>query len=256
MWRLLRVDRHAIVDGRVGREDDGASAHFERADTQADGAGLRVRARKDAAAEALGRLRQAREVLQRMELRAARETQGFAEERVRGARHVGEAGPMGRGELAVERGRRVALGEEQVAVDAREVAVDLLLARDRLDAVDGGAMALGGEADPALAVDLLQLEIEVVHLVAEVGARPAGHAAANRPVVEHGDAHAGLRQQVRGRHSCDARADDAGIHLQVALERAAGDRRGGRLPEGNVPAHAPVGSKRHAGREHCTAPGK
>jgi hypothetical protein len=74
---------------------------------------------------------------------------------------------------------------EQVAVEPLEIARDRLGGGDRLDPVDGGGVALGGQACAFDAVDARDLRVEVVDRVRQVGCRPPALPAADRAVVEH-----------------------------------------------------------------------
>ena len=141
---------------------------------------LDVHAGVDLPARGQDGLGQAGEVAQRMELGLAREAQGGT--RVEGAERSArdlldfEAGAARRLELAVELVRRLSARDEQVAVHAREVAGDAALGDDRLDAVDGGGVALRGQPRPRLAVELL----EAVEVVVERAGQVRGGAARSR----------------------------------------------------------------------------
>ena len=121
-------------------------------------------------------------------------------------------------ELALEGLAPIAFGEEQVAVEAREVAVDALLAHDGLDAVDRRGVAVGGEPRALAAVQLLDLEVAVVEHVGEVRGGRLRHAAGDRAVVEHRHLLARAGEQVGGGQAGDAGADDADVDVQVFLQ--------------------------------------
>jgi len=137
----------------------------------------------------------------------------------------------------VEGFRRVALGEEEVAVQAREIAVDALSRDDGVDALDGLGMALRRQARAFAPVQLLDLEIAVVVHVRQMPGAHLRHAARDRAVVEHRHRLPRLGEQVGGRHSGDARADDANVDIDVLIEwqRTGQDR--GRRPDGLVAVH-------------------
>jgi hypothetical protein len=155
---------------------------------------------------ALDRLREGREVLERVELPLfGKCRQGSGIERANGARssmcHRAQARAVRRFELALERRALVAFGEEQVAVDAREVAVDALLPHDGLDAVDRRGMAVGGEARAFAAVQLLDLEVAVIERVGEVR-RWSSASCRPRPARRRArDLLARAGEGVRGRHA-------------------------------------------------------
>ena len=75
--------------------------------------------------------------------------------------------------LALEQVVVLAGRAEQVAVEAAELRVDILLQAEVLDAVDGGGVRLGGKRRPPLSVDPLDLDVPVVDLVGQVRGRAA-----------------------------------------------------------------------------------
>ena len=111
---------------------------------------LDVRVGEDPPAALLDRAGEPGQVLEEVELPLAREAErapgvepqdgGLGE--LLDARQAGAVRGL---ELVVEHLSVVVAAEEEVAVEAREVAVDLLVADDRLDAVDGRRVAVGGE---------------------------------------------------------------------------------------------------------------
>src|SRR4051794_30660570 len=136
-----RLHRRSILDGGARRV-----AALE---------GIDLRADVDAAALLPDGTHQAMQVLERVELALAREAQAGAGavRRKRGGVEpfqVGEPGAAGGRLFLVEGVGRVAARHEQVAVEPGEVALDRLAGADRFDAVDGGAMALHGEARAVL----------------------------------------------------------------------------------------------------------
>ena len=135
-------------------------------------------------------MRQAREVLERVELPlVGKRRHGPVSNDGEGALdklHRRQAGAMRGLQLALERLALVALGEKEVAVEPREIAVDAFLPYDGLDAVDR-RVALGGEPRRLAPVQLLELEVPVVELVRDVRGRHLGHAAGDRAVVQHRD---------------------------------------------------------------------
>ena len=97
---------------------------------------------------------EAGEVLERMELPLAREAEAApgVERRRTGpwARISTSFSPArARPRVPDPAGPADGPGQEQVAVDAEEVAVDPLVLGDRLDSVDGRGVALGGQAAPS-----------------------------------------------------------------------------------------------------------
>lgn len=101
--------------------------------------------------------------------------------------------------------------EEQVAVEAPEVARDALARDDVLDPIDGGGMAFRGQPRAALAVQALDCEKPVVDRIDEVRGRGAGHAAADRPILQDDDGLPNLGKQIGSGETRDTGADDADV---------------------------------------------
>ena len=126
---------------------------------------------------------------------------------------------MGGDELAVEDVLLVVAAEEEEAVDAPEVAVDVLEPNDLLDAVDRGHVALDNEPGVLGAVDLLEVVDAVVHRPREVGGRTSGLAAADRAVVDYHHFFAGFCEVVGGGEVQPAPARDR-LHRERCVARA------------------------------------
>jgi hypothetical protein len=124
-----------------------------------------------------------------------------------------------RAELAFDRLGAVALGEEQVAVQPREAAIQSFVLHDRLDPVDRSGMTCGRVARGIAAAQLFQLEIAVVQHADQVPGAGLRHAAARLAVVEQRDRLAGTGELVRDAQAGDAGADDAYVDVQVFLQR-------------------------------------
>src|SRR6185369_1029645 len=148
--RPVRADAHGARLHRplALRRDLARLSSFDAAD---------VRVAVDLAAECADRLREAGEILERMKLRLLRESQRGSRLPLRDGDpidqlHVGETGVLRREILLFEHCSSILVTEEEVAIDALEVAVDLLEANDLLDAIDGGEMALDGLTGTHIAV--------------------------------------------------------------------------------------------------------
>jgi hypothetical protein len=111
--------------------------------------------------------------------------------------------------------------QEEIAVEALEVAVDLLVRDDGADRLDGGGVALRGEPRAVGAVQPLDLVVAIVQRGGEVGGRGRGHAAADGPMVQNDYALPFLGEKVGARHARDAGADDAGVGSRIRVERLA-----------------------------------
>ena len=254
--RLLRVQRDTVVNWHICRHDERVAGDDVPADVNErrhaafDVVGVAVA--ENAAAHAQDRLREPGEILQRVELTLPREMQARAAipavRRALDEAHVFQAGAVRGVELALERLALVALSEEEIAVEPREVAVDVLAPHDFVDALDRRAVAVGGHPDRFRAVQLLQLVVAVIEHVGEVAGRHARHAGDERAVVEHGDRQAGLGEVVGGAEARYARADDADVGMDVFFKRPAVRQEGGGGPDGFVAGHGAPSLAKNAPR--------
>ena len=193
---LLGVHLHAIDEGRVGGDD-----HVSRADLPASvevhGGDLAfvhprgLHAGLDDSAARGEVARQSPQVFADVELRLARKAQrGTVKahagqcERIDG-HQLGEARVQCRAAFASQQVDLLVPGGEQHAVDALEVAVDLGLAHDALDRVDGGAVAAGGEFRAVDAEQLLERHEAVIEHRRQVRGGAAGLAGADVEGVDH-----------------------------------------------------------------------
>jgi len=97
-----------------------------------------------------------------------------------------EANCAGRLDFPLEFPLTFAVGGDEIEIHALEVALDLGLATDRLDAVDGRLLAVEIEERLLFAVRTDHLRVAIVDLTGQVGARAGGHARGNHPPVHHG----------------------------------------------------------------------
>ena len=199
-----------------------------------------LRATVDASTAANDRVRQAGEILEQMELPLIRKakTRAKVEFDVRHAiepRHAGPPDAMRRRQLGVEHVDAIGAAEEEIAVDALEIAVDVFGADDLLDLFDGRAMALHDETRALVAVDVLEHVDAVVHRVGEMRGRAAGFAAADCAVVDDDDFLPGFCEQICGGQSGDSGADDANVGSRISAER-----RERRNVEGAIPDRSGV----------------
>ncbi len=238
---LLGVDGHKVVDGRIGGHHDGTGGDH--------GSGLRLDLRPAPAIDLRGvsprvdrptppgeGFRKAGEVLEGVELPLAREaeaTPGIEGRERRTSHHLDvlQSGPMRGLELLVQQLPGLPGRQEQVAVDAEEVAVDPFVVRDRLDPVDGRGVALGGKPGPVLAVDLLDLDVAVIDGVGQVGGRALRLSAGDGAVIQHDDALALAGEQVGRGQPGDPRADDADVRLHILRQGLMPRDRGGLHPD-------------------------
>ena len=133
---------------------------------------------------------------------------------------VGGAGAVCGVELLVEDLLLVVRAKEQVAVEAAEVAVDVLEPNDLLDAINGGHVALDDESGVGLAVDGLEVVDAVVHRPSEVGGGAPGLAAADRSVVDEHNLPIFTRGKIGCSDTSDAGADHADICCDILCNRS------------------------------------
>jgi hypothetical protein len=139
---------------------------------------------------------------------------------------------MRRLELLVEDVGGVAAAEEEIAIQANEIAVDVLALHRRLDEVDRRAVALRGDAAGVHATRLLQRREAIVERVRQMRRRPTGLAAPHLLLVEHDDALAGDGERIRHAESGDAGTDDTDVGREVLAEWGAFGNAEGVAPDG------------------------
>jgi hypothetical protein len=234
---LLGVDARPVLDRSrcVGGDHDGRGGDFAPAVQPDDAAIVRFFrisplhfdgpvATEDAPAVALDAADEGGKILQGVENALPPEAKAWSGiERVqrRGARkllHIGDANELGGVELDVERLLGVALVEEEESIDAGEVAVDLLLTDDGFDAIDRSGVAFVGELGSLLSMRAIQLGEPVVDGTDEVGAGAAGLPIPRRSLADQDHGFAFALEQVCGRQSRDARADDAHVCVHVCAK--------------------------------------
>ena len=162
--------------------------------------------------------------------------------------HV-ETGAGGRVPLAYEISGVVPGGCEQIAIDAGEVAVDLLTPDDRLDLGDSLMMALCDQGCARDAMQSFEVDVAFVEERREMRRRPRGLAATDRTIVEDDDGTALALQKIGGGEARDAGADDTDVGAHVVLQRLEWWHFRRRHPE-RPSAVAMVGGGRH-GRAGC-----
>src|SRR4051812_7386497 len=132
---------------------------------------------------------------------------------------VVDSSAMGRLELALEILARLLAAEEQVALDALEVALDVFHRRNGFDAVNRRHVALGGDAGAFLAMHFLDVEVPVVGRGGGGGGGTAALPPADRAVIDYHYGAPGPREQVGGRQTGNAGSDDADIDPHVLRKR-------------------------------------
>ncbi len=106
-------------------------------------------------------------------------------------------------------------GDEQVPVQPGEVAIDLLVAHDAFDLVNGRCMALRRQTGAFVAMQPFEMIETVVQRAHEMRRRPACLTTGGRTIVHDDRALTLLRQQVCGCEPRDACADDADVGMCV-----------------------------------------
>jgi len=164
--------------------------------------------------------RQPGEIFECVESRLSREAQRFAEARhgAGGCRHEFDiqAGAQ-RGVVfpGQQPGARIALAPYQVAVDAREAAIDAFFQADALDGVHRDTVAVRGHARAVFAVQVFEPEVAIVERLAQVARGARGLPGVEVVLLEHDHVHAGLRQSPGRGEARDPGANDAGAHVRV-----------------------------------------
>jgi hypothetical protein len=109
--------------------------------------------------------------------------------------------------------------EEEIAVDALEVAVDILHRHNAFDSVDGGHVTFSGDACAILPVHLLDPVVAVVERGREMRGSAPGFAASNRAIVDQDHSTTGASEEVRRCHAGDAGADHADVCAEILAKR-------------------------------------
>ena len=149
---------------------------------------------------------------------------GFSAAALEGVRQIvrdAHAGLMGRLKFLVQLLPILALGQEQVAVQPPEIAINALLRDDFLDLRHGCLMAFGRKPCAPLAMQALQLHIPVVQRKTEMGGGAARFAAGENAVLKHYNRTPFLREKVRRRQACDSATHNADIGPRVLRESRA-----------------------------------
>ena len=232
--RLLVVDGDAVVDRRVGGDDDVLRAHRpSRRGLDHDALPILLdadhrRCWRTACPPRFGdRGGEPAQIFQRMEGRLVGVAQAadVAEAMERQSGRPVDLGAdfaagvtlglelfLGVGRFGTERGK-------QIAVDAAEVAADGSVADDRLDAVDRRGLAFLKQPRGLLAPQLDQFADQVVADRGEMRRGARRHAAADPAAIQHHDGAPSERQLIRRRQAGDAGADHHHIGLFVLAQR-------------------------------------
>ena len=124
-----------------------------------------------------------------------------------------EAGAVGGLASSLQQVRGLPGSQEQVAVDAAEVAIDSLSCEMASMRSMAAAWLSAAKSAPLHAVDPLDFGEAVVDGVGQVGGRALGLSAGDGPVVQHDDALAFAGQQVGRGQPGDSRPDHADVRL-------------------------------------------
>jgi hypothetical protein len=215
---------HPVVDGAVSSDDNVVSGDHMSV-TRCHTAGLAIdngfgmRVGIDMAAVAQNGAGETLQILERMKLSLARESKRWAGVPELGWRLVDQldvvkAGTMRGIELPLELVALAAGPEKQVSVDTLEIAIDVLLRGDRLDARYRCSVAFGGNLCTGETMEFLYLVVPVIECIGEVRGSAARLAAADWPVIDYDYSPASAGQQVCGGHS-----GNAGAHYTHASTR-------------------------------------
>ena len=108
---------------------------------------------------------------------------------------------------------------EEVAIHAREFAIDLFLPHDVFNAIDCCGVTLRGHARAIFAMQFLQLVISIIQRVDQMGGRSPGHPATDQSIVQHYHTATSACQSVGNRETGNPCADNAGIGFQIFAQR-------------------------------------
>jgi hypothetical protein len=121
-------------------------------------------------------------------------------------------------ELFIENALVVSAAQKEESVETPEVAVDLFVANDALDAIDRRTVALDDLSRAFSAMNVLENVDAIVHRVRKVRRRSSRLAAANRAVVDDDHLLSRFGEQIRRRQSRDSGTDDAHITARRGAE--------------------------------------
>jgi hypothetical protein len=127
---------------------------------------------------------------------------------------------------------------KQIAIDPLKLAVDPLIAHDRLDLVRRRRVALIRKARALLAMQTLDLGEPVILRAGDVRRGPSGHPAPDLPVINYDDALPIAHQPIGNGETRNAGADDADMRVDVFAERVKRPGFARRFPERNLIACA------------------
>lgn len=209
IWRLLGVNGDAIVEGRVGCDDDMIGVQGGAILQPYGNAGFILfdlgcsRVREQAPSPRFDGAREAGKIFQRVYARLVGKTQRWAGVETKHRRALGpfhrRACFAGGFVFLLQLLDPVARVREQITIHAGEIAGDGVFRRDPFDAVDGGDLTFRELAGFVLVAALNQLEIEIVEFRSEVRRGARGHASADAAAVEHDDAPAPLQEGIGNR---------------------------------------------------------
>ena len=128
------------------------------------------------------------------------------------------AGALGRSQLRAQCRNRIGCAREQVAVQPLEIALDVLVANDRLDGVGGSGKTLCDAARDIDTVGFFDGPIAIVRN-RDVRSRATRFARTDAESLDDRDADALLGEQVRGREPGDTGSDDAHVYRDHASQR-------------------------------------
>src|SRR5690606_36236225 len=97
--------------------------------------------------------------------------------RIRQKADIAEAGPARCRQLIVERAQRIPRGAKEITVDARKVAINILLEHGSFNEIDRRGMALRSEARTVEPMQALELEIAIIKCMSNVSGAARGFTA-------------------------------------------------------------------------------
>src|SRR5688572_10059784 len=149
---------------------------------------------------------------------------------------------LSRSQLPAQCQNGIGCAREQVAVQPLEIALDVLVANDRLDSVGGSSKAL---RDPTRHIDTVRFFDCPIAIVgdSDVRSRATRFARTDAESLDHRDADALPGEQVGGREPANTGSDDAHVYRDHASQRRIATcllgslpKRPGVLVHGSAPA--------------------
>ena len=150
-------------------------------------------------------------------------------------------------EFLIDHVRRHIVALKEIAVETPEIAIDLFVLLNLLDAIDRRGLALIKELRLLFALDLLHLAHQIVAQRRQMRRGARRHAARDGTAIDHDDRASALAQLIGRREACDSAANDGHVAPFVSLQRDGLRRHGNRHPK-RFAGHGPLNAMQENGR--------